>query len=153
MAAPQPARAGFTIERILSASPERVFRAWTDPEELILWLSPSPEGSAEVDLRVGGRFRIVMSGGGREIEHTGEYRELEIPHRLVFTWASEFTDGESVVTVELHPSAGGKTRLVLSHELLPASHVKSHEQGWGTFLDALNTRLKRAFLIRDTPEE
>ena len=142
MTRPLPARAGFTIERTLAAPAERVFRAWTDPEELIRWLSPSPEGSAEVDLRVGGSFRIVMSGGGREIEHTGEYREVEAPHRLVFTWISEFTDGESVVTVELHPIAGGHTRLVLRHERLPAEHAESHEQGWGTFIEALKEHLK-----------
>ena len=144
MSRPQPTRTGFTIERILAAPADRVFRAWTDPEELVRWLSPSPDGSAEVDLRVGGKFRIVMSGGGREIEHTGEYREVEAPHRLVFTWVSEFTDGESVVTVELHPTADGQTRLVLSHERLPVEHAESHEQGWGTFIDALNARLKTA---------
>ena len=144
MTGPQSTRTGFTIERIVAASAERVFRAWTDPEDLIRWLSPSPDGSAEVDLRVGGRFRIVMSGGGREIEHTGEYREVEVPHRLVFTWISEFTDGESVVTVELHPIAGGQTRLVLSHERLPVEHAESHEQGWSTFIDALGEHLKTA---------
>lgn len=133
MAAPQPARAGFTIERILSAPPEHVFRAWTDPEEMIRWMSTSPEGSAEVDLRVGGRFRIVMSDGGRESEHTLEYREVEAPYRLVFTWVSEFTDGESVVSVELHPIDGGHTRLVFSHERLPVEHAEAHKRGWGTF--------------------
>ena len=142
MTGPQTTRAGFTIERTLAAPAERVFRAWTDPEELIRWLSPSPDGSAEVDLRVGGRFRIVMSGGGREIEHTGEYREVEAPHRLVFTWVSEFTDGESVVTVEMHPITGSRTRLVLSHERLPVEHAKSHEQGWGTFVEALKEHLR-----------
>ena len=144
MTGPRPARAGFTVERTLAALPDRVFRAWTDPEELIRWLSPSPDGSAEVDLRVGGKFRIVMSGGGREIEHTGEYREVEAPHRLVFTWVSEFTDGESVVTVEQHPTADGRTRLVLSHERLPVEHAESHEQGWGMFIEALEERLRVA---------
>ena len=133
MTGPQPARAGFTIERILTAPAERVFRAWTDPEEMIRWMSPSPAGSAEVDLRVGGKFRIVMSDGGREFEHTGEYREVDAPHRLVFSWVSEFTDGESVVTVELYPIAGGQTRLVFSHERLPVEHAEAHERGWGTF--------------------
>ena len=142
MTGPQLTRAGFTIERTVAAPAERVFRAWTDPEQLIQWLSPSPDGSAEVDLHVGGRFRIVMSGGGREIEHTGEYREVEAPNRLVFTWVSEFTDGESVVTVELHPVGDGQTRLVLRHELLPVEHAESHEQGWGSFIEALKEHLK-----------
>ncbi|MDQ4006234.1 MAG: SRPBCC domain-containing protein, partial [Actinomycetota bacterium] len=94
------------ISRILPATPDEVFRAWTDPEQLRQWMSPIGAAEAEVDPRVGGRLRIVMVGGGRRIEHTGEYLEVDPPRRLSFTWRSPFTGNTStLVTILLtdHP--------------------------------------------------
>jgi uncharacterized protein YndB with AHSA1/START domain len=52
----------------------------------------------------------------------------------VFTWVSQYTDGESVVTVDLSPDPAG-TRLVLTHEGLPPESRDGHAEGWGQFLD------------------
>lgn len=83
-------RAGGSIElrRILPATPEKIFAAWTDPELMRRWMSPVGHAEAEVDLRVGGRFRVTMVGQGITIEHTGEYVEVAPPLRLAFTWQS-----------------------------------------------------------------
>lgn len=130
------------IRRLLPASPEQVFQAWTDEESLRQWMSPYGEARATIDLRVGGCFRIVMLGEGVELEHTGEYREIVPPRRLVFTWRSEFTDRQAtVVTVVLRPE-GDQTELVLTHELLPDEEAGPHEFGWGKIVDNLQAHLE-----------
>jgi uncharacterized protein YndB with AHSA1/START domain len=126
---------------MLPATPEAVFRAWTDPEHLHHWMSPVGTADAEIDLRVGGRFRIVMAGEGREIEHTGEYLDISPPRRLAFTWRSPYTGpGPSVVTIVLTPRDDG-TELLLTHEHLPGDEAAAHGQGWGRMLDRLAGRL------------
>ncbi|HEY7280106.1 MAG TPA: SRPBCC domain-containing protein [Actinomycetota bacterium] len=128
---------GLEIRRVLPATPEEVFRAWTDPELMARWMSPVGTAEAEVDLRAGGSFRVVMRGAGRELEHTGEYRTVEPPALLVFTWSSPFTgDGPSVVTVRLAEHDGG-TELTLTHEHLPPGAAASHAGGWGRMIAKL----------------
>ena len=134
------------LERILSAPPPDVFRAWTDPESLRVFMCPGGVTSADVeaDVRVGGRFRIVMHEGDRAIVHAGEYRVIEPPSRLAFTWLSPVTGpGGSVVTIALWPHAGG-TRLVLTHEQLPTDEAgQQHRRGWGSILEKLARHVAR----------
>ena len=123
------------LQRVLPVTPDQAFDAWLEPSELREWMGPLTD--LEVDARVGGRFRIVMSrdeADGGPIEHTGEYRVLDRPTRLVFTWISQYTDGESVVTVDLSPDPMG-TRLVLTHEGLPPETRDGHAEGWGQFIE------------------
>lgn len=126
------------IRRRLLAPIAEVFRWWTEPDRLREWMSPTGSVEAEVDLRVGGALRIVMSGHGAVIEHVGEYLEIDPPRRLVFTWASVFTGAQpSLVTVELEPDGDGATQLRLVHAQLPETAVVSHRDGWGGMLDRL----------------
>jgi uncharacterized protein YndB with AHSA1/START domain len=128
---------GLRIERVLPASARDVFSAWTDPSVMARWLSPSGRAEVEVDLRVGGSFRVAMVGDGMQIDHHGEYLVVESPRKLVFTWCSRYTGpGPSVVTVVLTPR-GDDTHLLLIHEQLPTEHRESHESGWGSILDNL----------------
>jgi uncharacterized protein YndB with AHSA1/START domain len=107
------------------------------------WLSPRGHAEAEVDVRIGGSFRIVMVHSDTQIEHTGTYLELDPPRRLVFTWISPYTGPDpSVVTVELQP-AGAGTRLVLTHERLPGDVVDGHRNGWAAMLERLAEALAR----------
>lgn len=129
------------IRRVLPGSPEEVFRAFTDPGLMARWMSPVGTAEADVDLREGGRFRLVMRGDGREIEHTGEYRTVSPPTLLVFTWRSPFTGGsDSLVTVRL-AGRGPDTELLLVHERLPGGAAESHAGGWGGMLDRLASSL------------
>jgi uncharacterized protein YndB with AHSA1/START domain len=141
---PTPGRdtaGSIEVRRTIAARPEVVFRAWTDPEWMGRWMSPVGTATADVDLREGGRFRVVMSGRGMVLEHTGEYLHVEPPRRLVFTWRSPYTGDEpSVVSVTL-AAAGTGTELVLTHERLPRDAADSHRQGWGTMLDRLSAVL------------
>ncbi|HKR98603.1 MAG TPA: SRPBCC domain-containing protein [Candidatus Dormibacteraeota bacterium] len=130
------------VERVLPATPDAVFRSWTTPALMAGWLSPTGRAEVTADVRVGGRFSVVMLGDETHIDHEGEYLELEPPRRLVFTWSSAYTgDGPSVVTVQLEPVDAG-TRIVLTHEQLPAEHAAAHESGWGAILDRLSESLR-----------
>jgi uncharacterized protein YndB with AHSA1/START domain len=125
------------IELVLPAPIEDVYAAWTQPEAMARWLAPMGAAEVEADVRVGGRFRVVMIGGGMSIAHTGEYLTVEPPRRLSFTWQSPYTGAEpSVVTVTL-TADGDRTLLLLLHERLPEGAAASHRGGWGAMLQRL----------------
>jgi uncharacterized protein YndB with AHSA1/START domain len=134
------------LERILPAPPAEVFRAWTDPARLRVFMCPGTTTASDVeaDVRVGGRFTIVMHQASGPAVHTGEYRVVEAPSRLAFTWFSPATGpGGSLVTIALAPHAQG-TRLVLTHEQLPNDDVASrHDRGWNDIVDKLTRHLTR----------
>jgi uncharacterized protein YndB with AHSA1/START domain len=91
----------LVLTRTLPAPPERVSTAWPDPEALPRWWVPvvgmsCPE--AEVDLRVGGRYRITMRNTqGELLSVGGDNREVTPPTRLVYTWSWTGTSDESRV--------------------------------------------------------
>jgi uncharacterized protein YndB with AHSA1/START domain len=128
------------LRRLLPATPQEVFAAWLDPESLREWMCPGAlsVGDVQIDARVGGAFRILMRGQSGEWLHTGEYREIRPPERLVFTWRSHATRWkDSLVTVELS-AQGEDTELTLTHELLPDEEViRQHTQGWQGIVDKL----------------
>src|SRR5438105_6022386 len=110
-AAPAQARTTLDAERTFAASRERVFEAWTDPELFARWFT-APGGSssdAEIDLRVGGAWRVSMKAPLWPRGHAfGTYLEVDPPARLVYTIAWEgFPNGpESLVSVEFHELDG-----------------------------------------------
>ena len=137
----------LALEREFSAPPETVFQCWTDGEHLVRWFAPTPEHEtkyAEVDPREGGKYRIGILDRGTGKIHivSGVFREVVPGKRLVFTWAWEApTDhpGDTLVTVEFQPTAGG-TKLVLLHEKFSSEEMQaSHEQGWSGCLAKLAT--------------
>ena len=132
--------ATLEIRRLIPAARERVFDAWTQAKELDRWTAPSPmTARAEVDLRVGGRYRIVMRGpDGADRSVGGVYRVIDRPSKLVYTWKwEESTMGDSVVTVEFH-DRGKETEVILRHEGLTDTDSRArHEHGWNGCLDNL----------------
>jgi len=136
-------RAGSVrVSRRLKASPERVFDAWLDPEQATRFLFACRTGDAvgcEIDVRVGGTFRIVRRGDREAVEYCGEYLEIDRPHRLVFSlFVQRYAQRDDRVVVEL-ASVDEETLLVLSHEhSLPSQTERIRIQGlWGTTLDEL----------------
>jgi len=131
------------IEQLISGPPDAVFQAWLDPEQLKLWFcgSNTTVSCVEIDARVGGGYRIVMTDADRDWIHTGIYQEIDPPRRLVFTWCTPSTnEQETLVTVTLKPEAG-KTRLRLVHERLPAATFEGHRDGWIELIGKLNDLL------------
>lgn len=141
--AAQPARsvADLTTGVILAsveiaAPPERVFRALTDPEELIRWWgSPDTYRTEEwtADLRVGGHWRARGHGAdGRPFSVEGEFLQIDPPRQLVQTWAPDWEGGfVTTITYRLEPIVGG-TRLTLRHEGFGEHReaCRSHGLGW-----------------------
>ena len=121
------------------APPERVFRAWTEPSQLAKWFHPAPDAPdalAEVDLRVGGRYRLgVPSADGEVFYVGGEYTEIDAPHKLAFTWRWEMAADEisdTLIVLEFREEEGG-TELFLRHEgFNPMDHEErdQHAIGW-----------------------
>ena len=126
----------LALDRHYPVAPEKVWRAWTDPEAVKKWWGPGgpqPVAVAELDVRVGGRFRIVFGGAeGGDHEVRGVYREVVPNRKLVFTWTwpNSTPERESLVTIEFKATGGG-TELVFRHERLFDETVRdNHKQGW-----------------------
>lgn len=133
----------LVLTRRYPVTPGKVWRAWTDPQALKHWFGPGagePVSAAEIDLRAGGRFRIVFGGvEGTEHEVQGVYREIVPNRKLVFTWAWPRTtpERESLVTIELRADGGG-TEMEFRHERLFDEKVRDdHRHGWTEALGKL----------------
>jgi uncharacterized protein YndB with AHSA1/START domain len=130
-----------TVRREIAAPAEALFDAWLNANSLGAWLRPAGfrETRAETDPRVGGTFRIVMVGDESSVAHTGTYREIDRPRRLVFTWSSPATGfRDSIVTVTFTPSAD--STVVEIHQVgLPDEEAQtSHRAGWSDALGELD---------------
>lgn len=135
----------LTVRRSYPAARERLFEAWTDPEIMRKWFSPEglTNPAVDVDLRVGGAYRIEMLGpDGRRPVAIGTYKEVTHPERLVFTWgweeaSDEAHTGETVVTVEFFDQ-DGNTEVVITHGGFATEDAcTGHEQGWTSTLEGL----------------
>jgi uncharacterized protein YndB with AHSA1/START domain len=131
------------VRRVIRAPRERVFQAWTTPAEVKRWSSPGPVEvvTSEIDLRVGGRYTLNMrSPDGAPHNAFGEYREVDPPRRLVYTWSWEQEPDvkDTVVTVEFNDLSAEGTEVVLRHAgLQTAQQRESHGQGWTSILEKL----------------
>jgi uncharacterized protein YndB with AHSA1/START domain len=130
----------LVVRRLIRATREEVFAAWTDPQSVSQWMCPGGIKTAEawMDVRVGGKFRILMKDGEREYDHTGEYQRIEPPSKLVFTWILKGTDNQpTLVTVELQ-DLDPYCQLTLTHEKFATpGAVEHHEKGWTDIVNKL----------------
>jgi uncharacterized protein YndB with AHSA1/START domain len=136
----------LVLKRRLKAAPEKVYEAWTKPEQMTHWWGvaggPKPP-VAETDLRVGGRFRVQFWDPKNDHHSvSGVYREVVPNRKLAFSWAWQTTpERESLVTIELNPITDG-TMLTLTHEQFFDEKARDdHGRGWNVALDRLETFL------------
>ena len=139
------------VSRVLRASRERVFDAWTKPEQMRQWMGPAgwqvPE--LEADARVGGKYRIVYRGtpaptekDPHPVERTGASRGTYldvVPHELIrYSWVADWAPGEdTVVTIRLSEVDGG-TLLQLTQETFKQAEIAAmHSMGWTASLGKL----------------
>jgi uncharacterized protein YndB with AHSA1/START domain len=142
--------ATLRLERSFDASPEAVFDAWTSPEVLRRWWAAGGDWRtpvAEVDLRVGGGYRLSMESPEAGALHTvrGEYLEVSRPERLVYSWCWEEDSAQpghvSTVAVEFRED-GERTTVVLEHSGLESSDSsEKHRVGWEGCLENLSARI------------
>jgi uncharacterized protein YndB with AHSA1/START domain len=131
------------IQQVVDAPRDAVFHAWTTPDSLRRWWGPGDftTAIAEVDLRPGGAYHLVMQPpDGAPLHLGGTYREVDPPRRLVYTW--QWVSGvpdtrESLVTVEFE-DLGPSTRVTVVHsEFDEGSATAPYESGWRSGLDKL----------------
>lgn len=139
-----------TLQRSFTAPSEKVFDAWVIPTLLGSWMFGPKVRQEEIirlnnSPRVGGEFSYVVKRQGETINHVGSFLEIRRPEKLRFSWGVEDRGGaNSTVSIELREESG-KTRLKLSHQLLPeyAAHADRVKQGWATMCDALAALLDK----------
>src|SRR3989304_8225329 len=147
----------LVITRVFDAPKELVWRAWTEPEHMMMWWGPKEFTApvCNIDLRVGGKYHSCMkqNSDGKEYWSTGVYKEIVPFEKLVCTDsfadengnvipASEYgmgddfpTEMEVIVTFE---NLGGKTKLTIRHIGMPdGEHGEMANQGWNESLDKL----------------
>ncbi len=142
------AKPSLTLVRRLAASPAKVYAAWTQPAQITQWMHPGQTVCvhAEADVRVGGRFRVIMrEPDGEEHDVSGEYREVVPDAKLVFTWHWRSTpERVSLVSVALAVE-GSVTLLTLTHEqFFDEAARDAHRGGWSDSLDHLVAQFEGA---------
>ena len=136
-----------TLERTYNATPERLYEAWTDPKLFARWLAPGPMMKVELptyEARKGGRFRIEMTGPGRDgkestFVYEGTFDDLVPRERVVMTWqvaAAEESYPPSVVTATFTPVEGG-TRMRLTQDVPSEDFAKGAAAGWSYAFEQL----------------
>ncbi len=145
------------IERTVQASPERVFDAFTDPAQLTQWWWPNGFScpAAEVDLRVGGTYRLAMEWpdfiptANRFSHHMGgEYYEIDRPRRLLMSGRAVNDEQAELFATLIEitfESRDGGTALTIRQSYFepmpPPEAMAGAEQGWTEQLDKLERLL------------
>jgi uncharacterized protein YndB with AHSA1/START domain len=127
----------LVLRRAFTASRQRVFRAWIEPEALEHWFRPKgmSVSVSKLEARVGGSFRFDLENGSSIV---GTYLHIVPPEKLVFTWSGGATqDKETVVTLDFLDQSP-VTEVVLTHERLSTPELRAlFGSGWPSLLDAL----------------
>jgi uncharacterized protein YndB with AHSA1/START domain len=133
-------RVTVRVSRRFDAPPERLFDAWLDPQNSGRWLFATPAGQmvrVEIDARVGGQFVFTDRRDGEDIEHTGEYLEIDRPRRLAFNFrVPKFSNEPSLIRIDIAP-AGTGSELTLVHEGVFPEYAARTEEGWQGILEGL----------------
>ena len=143
-----------TIRRTFDAPRPLVWRAWTDPKMMAQWFGPRMFTTpvCELDVRVGGRLRIVMRGpDGSEYPMTGVFTEVVPAERLVFTNIPLDADGKHLMEGETRVTfadAGGKTEMVMTSHMVGLAPIAKQmlggmEMGWTMSIDKLEEMLAK----------
>jgi len=128
-----------------TATAESVFDAWTTSSKVRQWFAPGlgEMSRVAIDARVGGAFLFAQRRGMADVEHVGNYKEVERPTRLVFTWQVKGTPDISLVSINIEPTSEG-CELELTHAL--PSHWGDYGEkaaaSWRKMLDAMAAALK-----------
>jgi uncharacterized protein YndB with AHSA1/START domain len=131
----------LVVRCLIPAAQETVFRVWTQPEHVQKWWGPRGVTCpmAEIDLRVGGTYRIAnLLPDGKTVWIHGVFEEIDPPHRLTYTWGFGLEDEPAErVTVTFEPRPEG-TEVMVVHENIPDEAARvGHEKGWYGCLDGL----------------
>lgn len=130
------------VRRTIRATPQRLFEAWTRPEQLRVWWGPTQIEctAAEVDLRVGGTYRLANTApDGATVWIVGQFERIDPPVELVYTWRLDPPgDGPLERVTVRFEAAADATEVVVRHErIVDEAARRSHALGWEGCLDGL----------------
>ena len=131
------------IKKTFRVPAEVIYDSWLDPKAISEFMRPADVvtiPSPEVDAKVGGAFLFNMHLGEKILPHRGEYKILERPNKIQFSWNSMNTNNEdSLVTITINSIDGTSCELILVHELLPTkASCDDHNGGWTNILKKLD---------------
>ena len=140
----------IVVEIDIAAPPERVFEAWTAPQQRLAWWGDDAtyrSTKMDSDLRVGGKWRTEgKRSNGEPFAVWGEYTRVEPPKALGFTWNHTWGTGapaETRVLIELTATSSG-THVALTHSgFVSAPDRDAHKNGWKRVLAWLDSYLQR----------
>jgi uncharacterized protein YndB with AHSA1/START domain len=132
----------FIVEKMLTASPEIAFLAWTNPALVAKWWSPFPEVVAVVDVwdtTPGGQGHISVQPpwGGEPFQFYLKFITVDAPKEISFTVRAEPTGSESPIMKATFASEGAGTRMTFISPNIPVSHYEDATRGWIAFFDKL----------------
>jgi uncharacterized protein YndB with AHSA1/START domain len=138
--------AELTVSHRFDAAPEAVFDAWLDPAIARRFLFATPTGEmivCEIDARVGGRFDLTERRPDMgEVKHVGEYKEIDRPRRLVFTFGvPQFDPSFTTVALDIRPEGTGCV-LTLTHTDVGEDWKDGTLDGWTKILASLEPALE-----------
>ncbi len=138
------------IERHFDVEPEKVYRAFTNPKDMIVWWTPDTE--FDIDLRVGGQYTITREENGTKYVMTGKYLEVERPYKLKYTCAMpDFSPVIDTITVDIRTNENGSSQLRFIQvgegihkelEQLPEGTISNTEKGWNYGFDLMEKSWK-----------
>jgi uncharacterized protein YndB with AHSA1/START domain len=141
---PASSNLSVVVRRTIRAGAQTLFDAWTSASLLVKWWGPAGVVciGAEIDPRVGGRFRIGnLLPDGRTLWIAGVFEQITPPRELIYSWTIEGTPAQSVperVTVRFEPNGGDTTEVIVIHEHAPTPVVRDqHALGWAGCLAGL----------------
>jgi uncharacterized protein YndB with AHSA1/START domain len=138
------------LTQSVAAPIEKVFEAWIKPEVMVVWFAPTDEFTtpiAEVDLRVGGNYKVGMlkKDNPKPNVVSGQYCRIDPPNLVSFTWAWESHDLDTPmtqVTLEFRPDGPSTTDVTLTHERFRDEKIRDHhKEGWTGCLGRLASKL------------
>jgi len=138
----------IVITRTFDAPRELVFQSWTNPKHMVQWWGPRgfTLATCETEVRVGGRFRLVMRGpDGKDYPFQGAYLEIVEPERIVFQGTIHDEPGHQVWTTVTFAEEHGKTKVTVRQTYsFESDATRGAPEGWRQTLDRLGEYLARA---------
>lgn len=137
----------YRVKRTFTAPVQKVYDAWTNPRILKEWFRVGNDWTTpvcEVDLRVGGKYRLGMQSPDKDFPFVvqGTYKEIQPPQKLSFTWAWEGQEEDETLVTVYFRAMGDSTELELIHEQFPnKEEQEKHGQGWMGCLEQLQRAL------------
>lgn len=135
----EPVKDKVQLEILFCAPLEKVWEAWTKPDQIVKWFGSDPKGKglkAELNTRPGGTFEITFRDSD-QTEHTcfGTYSVVREFSNLEFSWAWKSEPGVETFVTLVFTNEGNFTRMLFSHTNLGKDSRHNYEIGWrATFL-------------------